>query len=146
MDVLANVARNLSRQDEKESAVSMVERAANRRRGTIHAAQAGLEPMEKQAASQGGTHRPADHLQERRLTRALMERLPGLAERMHRHGVTIAQVARQAATLAERVAEIAHRRRAAQRAQEDYWKSVSKGAAQVSDEPRAQSQKHGQRR
>jgi hypothetical protein len=48
--------------------------------------------------------------------------------------------------LAERVAEIAHRRRAAQRAQEDYWKSVSKGAAQVPDEPRAQSQKHGQRR
>src|ERR1700733_3701307 len=39
-DVLANVTRNLSRQDEKESAISLVERAVDLRRGTIRTVQA----------------------------------------------------------------------------------------------------------
>lgn len=145
-DILANVTRNLSRQDEKESAVSMVERAANLRRGTIRAVQGVMHTMEQQAATQGATPGLADRLQERRLTRALAERLPGLAERLRRHGDTIAQVARQAAALAERVAEIARRRRSAQRAQEDYWKTVAKGSSQAPDEARAQFQKRGRRR
>jgi hypothetical protein len=45
-DVLANLTLNLSRQHEKESAVSMLERAANVRRGTIRAVQAPLRPMD----------------------------------------------------------------------------------------------------
>ncbi len=97
-DVLANVTRNLFRQNEKESAVSMVERAANLRRGTIRAVQSGLEPMEKRAAASEPQSELANRLQERRLTRALAERLPGLAERLRRHGDTISRVARQAAS------------------------------------------------
>ena len=49
-DVLANVTRNFSRQDEKESAVSMLERAANVRRGH-HPGRAGV------ATAHGSPHR-----------------------------------------------------------------------------------------
>jgi hypothetical protein len=52
-DVLANVTRNLSRQDEKQSAVSMLERAANVRRGAIRAVQASLQPMEARTTARG---------------------------------------------------------------------------------------------
>ena len=50
-NVLANVTRSFSRQDEKENAVSMLERAANVQRGTIRAVQASLQPMEARAAA-----------------------------------------------------------------------------------------------
>jgi len=146
-DILANVTRNLSRQHEKESALFMMHRAANLRRGTIRAVQAALEPMEKRAAAPEPQSELANRLQERRLIRALAERLPGLAERLRRHGDTIAQVARQAATLVERMAEIARRRRANYRAQENYWKSVSKRASRgASDKAQAQSERRSRRR
>jgi hypothetical protein len=145
-DILANVTRNLSRQEEKESAVSLVERAANLRRGTIRAVQAGLEPIERGTKGPDGQSTVANQLHERRVTRALAERLPGLAERLRRHGDTIAQVARQAAALAERLAEIARKRRAARHQEAGYWQSVAKAAAQAPEAAQAPSQKRGRRR
>ena len=145
-DILANVTRNLSRQEEKESAVSLVERAANLRRGTIRAVQAGLEPIERRTKGPDWQSTVANQLHERRVTRALAERLPGLAERLRRHGDTIAQVARQAAGLAERLAEIARKRRAARHQEAGYWQSVAKAAAQAPEAAQAPSQKRGRRR
>lgn len=126
-DVLKNVTRNLSRQDEKESAVSLIDRAANLRRGTIKAFQPTLERMEsRKAADEPATPLPGE-IRERRFTKALAERLPGLAERFRRHGESIANAARQAAALAERLAEVARRKRSASREQGDYWQNVAKG-------------------
>jgi len=46
-DVWENVARNLSRQPEKSSALAFIEQAATVRRGTVRGFQAALQPMEQ---------------------------------------------------------------------------------------------------
>lgn len=52
-DVWANVARNLSRQPERESATAMIERLAGIRRGAARAVQRGVQAAEASAAAAG---------------------------------------------------------------------------------------------
>ncbi|MDD2794633.1 MobF family relaxase [Acidocella sp.] len=139
-DVLANVTRNFSRQDEKESAVSMLERAANVRRGTIRAVQASLQPMEARTAAQEPTTSLPERLDRRRITRALESRLPGLAERLRRHGESVAQLARAGAALAERLAAIARAKRAERHTERDYWQDVAERASKTPEQTQTQSQ------
>jgi TrwC relaxase/AAA domain len=110
-DVLKNVTRNLSRQDEKESAVSLLERASAIRRGTIQSFQKTLERMESRTAANEPPSALPGEIRERRFTKAIAERLPGLAERVRRHGETLAQAARQLTSLADRLAHVARRKR-----------------------------------
>jgi AAA domain len=127
-DVIGNVTRNFSRQNEKESAVSMIDRAANLRRGTIRAVQASLQPMEARTAAQQKPTAMPERAEQRRLTRALESRLPWLAERLRRHGETFAQLARVGSALAERLAAIARLKRGAQRGEQGYWQDVAERA------------------
>jgi hypothetical protein len=139
-DVLANVTRNFSRQDEKESAVSMLERAANVRRGTIRAVQESLQPMEARAEAQQQATSLPERLERRRITRALESRLPGLAERLRHHGETVAHLARAGAALAERLAAIARARRAERHNERDYWQDLAERASKTLKQAQAQSQ------
>ncbi|MCB8878524.1 MobF family relaxase [Acidisoma silvae] len=144
-DVLKNVTRNLSRQDEKESAHSLIDRAANLRRGTIKAFQPTLERMEsRKAADEPASPLPGE-IRERRFAKALAERLPGLADRLRRHGENIARAARQAAVLAERLTEVARRKRSVGREHEDYWQNVGKGISQAQEKGETNDQMRKQR-
>lgn len=145
-DVVENVIRNLSRQPEKESAVGMVERAANLRRGTIRAVQASLQPMEVRAAAQKPPTALAERIAHRRLTRALEARLPGLAERLRRHGETVAQLARAGTALAERLAAITRRKTAARRTEREYWQTVAESASPAPDRAETQTRIQGRGR
>jgi AAA domain len=147
-DVIENVTRNFSRQDEKESAVSMIDRAANLRRGTIRAVQASLQPMEARTAAQQKPTAMPERVEQRRLTRALESRLPGLAERLRRHGETFAQLARAGSALAERLAAIARLKRGAQRGEQEYWQDVAERASKTPEQAQTQSQtrRQGRRR
>jgi hypothetical protein len=145
-DVLANVTRNFSRQDEKESAVSMLERAAGIRRGTIRAVQASLQPMEaRTAAQEPATHLP-ERLERRRITRALESRLPGLAERLRQHGESVTQLARAGAALAERLAAIARAKLVERHIDRDYWQDVAERASRAPKPDPEQSQTRRQGR
>ena len=118
-DMVANVTRNFSRQDEKESAVSMLERAANVRRGTIQAVQSSLQPMEARTAAEEQMTSLPQRLERRRIRRALESRLPGLAERL---------------------AAIARAKRAERQSERDYWQEVAERASKATEQAQSQSQ------
>ena len=139
-DVLANVTRNFSRQDEKESAVSMLERAVNVRRGTIHSVQSSLQPMEARAAAQEQVTSLPERLDRRRIRRALESRLPGLAERLRRHGESIARLAHAGVAVAERLAAIARSKRAERQNERDYWQDMAERASKTSEQAQSQTQ------
>ncbi len=88
-DVWANMARNLSRQPEKASALAFLDRAQKIRRGTVRNMQAGLQPAERrrQEGREGTTlHQTLDHRRRRggaergaeRLDQAVTRRSQGL--------------------------------------------------------------------
>jgi len=139
-DVLANVTRNFSRQDEKESAVSMLERAANVRRGTIQAVQASLQPMEARTVAQDQATSLPERLERRRIRRVLESRLPGLAERLRRHGESVAHLARAGVAVVERLAVIARAKRSERQNERDYWQDVAERASKTSEQAQSQSQ------
>jgi AAA domain len=147
-DVLQNVIRNLSRQDEKESAVSMLERAANVRRGTIRGVQKSLQPMEARKAAQDQATSLPERLQSHRVTRALAAKLPDLAERLRRHGESLAQLARAGSALAERLGAIARARRAQSKTELGYWQNVAARASKAPEQgqPQSQTRRPGGRR
>ncbi|HTU54094.1 MAG TPA: MobF family relaxase [Acetobacteraceae bacterium] len=145
-DVVSNVIRNLSRQPEKESAIGMVERAANLRRGTIRVVQTSLQPIEARAAAQMPPSALPERFAHRRLTRALEDRLPGLAERLRRHGETVVQLARAGTALAEGLATIARRKRAAPQTEREYWQTVAASAAPAPDQAETQTRVQGRGR
>lgn len=147
-DVLANVTRNFARQDEKESARSMLDRAANVRRGTIRAVQQSLQPMEARTAVNQPATSLTERLERRRIVTALESRLPGLAERVRRHGESVARLARAGASLADRVAEIARRARGDRRHYRESWRDVAARATEAPEAVERQSRTHqpGRRR
>jgi AAA domain len=147
-DVLANVTRNLSRQNEKESAVAMLERAANVRRGTIRVVQASLQPMEQRRAAQEQATSLPERLQRRRITRALESRMPGLAERLRRHSEHVARLARAGTALAERLAALAGAKRAERQNDRAYWHDMAEQASAAPEQAQVHSQtrRHGRRR
>jgi hypothetical protein len=49
-DVVENIARNFARQPEKESALALLDRAENPRRGTVRAMQTGKQGLEQREA------------------------------------------------------------------------------------------------
>jgi len=142
-DVLANVTRNLSRQDEKESAVSMLERAANVRRGTIRAVLASLQPMEASTAARGQATNLPDRVQRRRINRALESRMPGLTERLRRHGEHFVWLARAGSVLAERLAVLARAKRDLRENDREYWQDVAARASLTSERAHRKTRRHG---
>jgi hypothetical protein len=145
-DLLANITRNFSRQDEKESAVSMLERAANVRRGTIRAVQASLQPMEARTAVQGQATSLPERMERRRITRALESRLPGPAERLRRHGESVARLARAGAAVAERLAAVARAKRVERQNEREYWQDLAERASQTPEQAQAQTRRSRRRR
>ncbi len=132
-DVLANVTRNLSRQDEKESAVSLIERAADLRRGTIRMVQASLQSMEARKAEGRIPSRLVERLQNRRVVRILEERLPAIIEQLRAHGDQIAR-------MAERVTALTQAKRPSYDAEHEYWQGVARRASDVPEPVEGQKQ------
>jgi hypothetical protein len=127
-DILENMTRNLSRQPEKESALSMIEKAANLRRGHIQEVQKTLQHMERRAAAEAVATNLRERSIARGLTGQLAERLPGLSATLRRQGERIAELTRAGSTIAERLV-IAVRKRTSNRITErEYWKSVANQA------------------
>ena len=127
-DVLANVTRNLSRQAEKESAVSLVERAVDLRRGTIRTVQAAFQRIEERKAVQNwATYLPV-RLEHGRIVRVLESRLPGLVEQLRRHSEYVARMISTGAAFVDRVAELTVAKRAMRVTESEYWQRVAERA------------------
>ena len=145
-DVLANVTRNLSRQDEKESAVSLIERAVNLRRGTIRTVQAAFQSMEaRKAAGKSATSLP-ERLEHRRIMRALESRLPGLVDHFRRQSEKVAHFGRGVAALAGQLTVLARAKRARHFTEREYWQEVARRASKSPEQAQIRSQIRGVRR
>ena len=142
-DVLDNMKRNLARQPEKESSLNLIERASNLRRGTVQTVQKSHQQMQVRVASQEKVSNLLDRYANRRLTRALESRLPGLSERLRRYSESIAHIIRSGATLVDQIASIAQREIKGQ-TMEQYWASVAAKAAPLVEQDQVQTLKKQQ--
>jgi len=133
-DILSNITRNFAQQPQKESALDMIDRAANLRRGTIRMVQASLQSMEARVAAQERPTNLPKRFANRRINDVLEERLPGLAEHLRRHGETMTRIARAAA---ERLAAIARRRSAKHQTEAEYWQRTREKAAPMHEQAEA---------
>jgi hypothetical protein len=102
--VLDNMKRNLACQPEKGSSVDFVAHAANVRRGTIESVQQSHQKMQARVAAQEAATSLPERFSNRRLTRALESRLPGLSAQLRRYGEAVADIARSGTALAEWIA------------------------------------------
>jgi hypothetical protein len=144
-DVLTNVTRNLSRQDQKESAVSLIERAVDLRRGTIRTVQAAFQSMEaRKTAGKSATSLP-ERLEHRRIMRALESRLPGLIEQFRRQSEKVARFGRGVAALAEQLTVLTRAKRAKHFTEREYWQEVAHRASKSSEQAQIPSQTRGLR-
>ncbi|WP_298264663.1 MobF family relaxase [Acidocella sp.] len=133
-DVLANVTRNLSRQDEKESAVSLIERAADLRRGTIQTVQAAFQRIEERKMAQDRATYLPERLEHGRIMRVLESRLPALVERLRRHSERAAQMIRSGTALVERLTELTMAKRAMRITEGEYWQRLAERASKVPEQ------------
>jgi hypothetical protein len=126
-DVMNNLTRNLARQPEKPSALDLIDRAAGLRRGTIQTVQISQHAAEARTAAMASPTTLPERFANRRLTRALEDRLPGLAEHLRRHGALMARMAKAGAALAERVATMARLRimRREKGSEAEYWQKLT---------------------
>jgi hypothetical protein len=148
-DVLNNIVRNFSKQPVKESALDLLDRAANLRRGTIRTVQASLHGTEARAARQEEPITLGRRFAANRTNRILETQIPGLVEQLQRHTMTLAQIARSGNAFAERMAELALRHRARKRSDAEYWRdtqSAREAPSQANDVRETRHQKHGQSR
>jgi hypothetical protein len=141
-DILDNMVRNLARQPEKESATSLIEKAANLRRGTVREVQKTLEPMEHRAAADLPATNLVSRSLTRRLTRQLEERLPGLSASLRRQGERVAQLARAGGVMAERLVVAARRQTSGLQTDGDYWQRFRDTKSEP-DQAQDQTQKRG---
>jgi hypothetical protein len=133
-DVLANVTRNLSRQDEKESAISLVERALDLRRGTIRTVQAAFQRIEERKAVQNRATYLPERLEHGRIMRVLESRLPGLVVQLRRHGEQIGLMIRAGTALFERVSQFTMAKRAMRMTESEYWQRMAQRASKVPEQ------------
>jgi len=147
-DVLDNLTRNFARQPEKESALNLIDRAAGLRRGTVHAVQKALQPLETRAAEGVVPSSLPDRLARRRITRMLEDRLPGLAGHLRHHSEAFSKIARASVALADRIAAAARRRAGKYRDAGGYWRKVAQLASPRSEQSEAEkmSRRPGRRR
>jgi hypothetical protein len=141
-DVLDNLMRNFARQPEKESALNLIDRAADLRRGTIRTVQNALQPLEARAAEGMAPSLLPDRLARRRLTRMLDDRLPGLAGRLRHHGEAIARIASASLVMAERIAAVARRHSHKYSDAGTYWRKVAESGAPTPEPSEAQKLHH----
>ncbi len=133
-DVLANVTRNLSRQAEKESAISLIERAADLRRGTIRTVQAASQRIEERKMAQDRATYLPERLEHRRIVRVLESRLPVLVDQLRRHSEQVARMIRIGTALIERVTELTMAKRAMRMTEGEYWQRLTERASRMPEE------------
>jgi hypothetical protein len=137
------MARNLARQPEKESALALIAKASELRRGTIHTVQKTLQPLERREAADELKTQLRERSMTRRVTQQLRSRLPGLSETLRRQGERLNQVTRAGAVIAQRVVAAARKRTPNKMTERDYWKSV---ADQAKEPMMSEDQKQIKRR
>jgi len=88
-----------------------------------------------------------DRLAQRRITRLLEERLPGLTARFRRHGKTLAEIVHAGASAAERLAAIARHRAGKFPDAAAYWRKMAQSASQMPGkiEAKKQTKRRGRR-
>ncbi len=124
-DILNNIVRNFSKQPAKESALEILERATDLRRGTIRAVQTSLYAMEAKTQSRGEKNVLGRRFADGRLSKALAEQFPGIAEHLRERMALLASIARSGLTLVENVAAIARRRVRRAQSESEYWRGTT---------------------
>lgn len=94
-DLLDNIKRNLSRQPEKESYHSFIEKAANVHQGTVEALQKSHYRIEAVKAA-GGELNLGKTFSQRRVSRIMEKALPSLTARLQRQCEALAKMTRAA--------------------------------------------------
>jgi hypothetical protein len=142
-DVLANVTRNFSRQNEKETAISLIERAHDVRRGTIRMVQASRQVMEEQVAAGKPASSLLERLENRRITRALESRVPAIIDQFRRNFELVGRIAQSMTTLGERVGQAVREKRGEWPSEREFWEKVAERASKEPEQTRAQIQTRG---
>jgi len=147
-DVVENLTRNFARQPEKESALNLIDRAAELRRGTVRTVQASLQPLEARAAEGLVASSLPDRLAHSRITEILEVRLLGLAAGFRRHAKIIAKIVHGGAAVAERIAAAVRQQAGKRPDATAYWRKMAQMSADKSDQVPAEkhSEMRGRRR
>jgi hypothetical protein len=133
-DIFTNMTRNLSRQPEKVSALDLIEKAADLRRGTIHGVQKALHAMEEQTAAGVVPSYLPDRFEDSHISDIIEDRLPGLAEQLRRQIERMAELAGTFASRVEAMIVSARKPRSeTPRTAQEYWKKLAESTSRSAD-------------
>jgi hypothetical protein len=123
-DILNNIVRNFSKQPVKETALDMMERATDLRRGTIRTVQASLHAMEAKEEQHGERISLGRRFADSRLSRALSEQFPMVAERLRERAVALGRIVDAGTVLIENIVNSAWRRGSREQSEVEYWNAM----------------------
>lgn len=123
-DILNNIVRNFSKQPVKETALDMMERAADLRRGTIRTVQASLHAIEAKEEQHEERISLGRRFADSRLCRALTEQFPMVAERLRERAVALGRIVDAGMVLIEKISNSARRRGGREQSEVEYWNAL----------------------
>jgi hypothetical protein len=109
-DILQNLTRNFARQPEKESALALIDRAVDLRRGTIKTVQQCVQPLQAREVAQEKPAFLRERLQAQRERRVLAVEMPDLVKRLRRHGESIMVFAQKSFAVVRQIVPRQHSR------------------------------------
>lgn len=143
-DILNNIVRNFSKQPVKETALDMMERSADLRRGTIRTVQVSLHAIEAKEEQRGDRISLGRRFADSRLSRALTEQFPMVAEHLRERAVALVRIAHLGMALVEKIANTARQLAGEEQSEVDYWNTMRlhQGAEERRNLTRNASQKN----
>lgn len=147
-DVIENIISNLSRQDEKESAVSLVERAANLRHGTIKTVQSALHGIETNQQSEDSINPIGKKFRNYREARVVEKQAQEISKNIKSNNDAISKLSKSTMFLAEKIIEAVKLLRDSnqKRKKDKYWDNMSPdGFSKSTENIQANKRPKGQR-
>jgi hypothetical protein len=144
-DLLNNVIRNFAQAPEKETALALIERAANLRHGAVQAMRRVHRAAEMRGDIRDQPSMLAERLMSRRIARAFEDKLPGLAAQLRRHTGALAHVARIGVQVAELLARVARHSLVNRQSEVEFWHRVGRAGQDLGGytEQRKQTRRRG---
>ena len=127
-DILANMVRNFAQQPQKETAMALIERAIELRRGTVQATQRVHRMEEARGDEREQPSMLPERLRSRRIARALEEKLADLTVQLRHHCRALVRFARTSANMAEFLVGVARHQQVSRQSEAEFWRHVGQRA------------------
>jgi hypothetical protein len=125
-DILSNIVRNFSQQPIKDSALSMIDRAANLRKGTIQSVNITLQYFEDPISRGARTKTLKSRFAGKRINNILERWVPAIASTLQNRGRQIAKHLSLVATVVERATRTPFEPAVRRNKDTEYWKQTRK--------------------